>query len=131
MTEVEILYMVALVVAVVGLLSTWLVTRFTKPPQGRMLSDDRMPDFYSTPADFSRCRNLVKAGPTPCWHPHCDCMTVDYAEPRPPLDSDEVLSRHIKMQKRFERPRLGADEILRRHLRNPKGNTPRVPRIKD
>jgi hypothetical protein len=53
------------------------------------------PEFFTTPKDWSRCRNLVKDGPTPCWHPHCDCMTTDYAEPRPPLGHDEILRRHL------------------------------------
>jgi hypothetical protein len=34
----------------------------------------RFPDFYTTPADWSKCKNLQEDGPTPCWHPHCDCQ---------------------------------------------------------
>jgi hypothetical protein len=32
------------------------------------------PDFYTTPADWSQCKNLNLEGATPCWHPHCDCQ---------------------------------------------------------
>lgn len=32
------------------------------------------PDFYTTPADWSACKNLNLEGATPCWHPHCDCQ---------------------------------------------------------
>jgi hypothetical protein len=34
------------------------------------------PDFYTTPADWSQCKNLNLEGATPCWHPHCDCQPV-------------------------------------------------------
>jgi hypothetical protein len=34
------------------------------------------PDFYTTPADWSKCKNLRTDSEfaTPCWHPHCDCQ---------------------------------------------------------
>lgn len=95
--------------AFVCCLGMYLVTRWTKPPQPKACACGRttwhglcnpkacprLPDFYTTPKDWSRCRNLVKDGPTPCWHPHCDCMTTDYAEPRPRLGHDEILRRHL------------------------------------
>lgn len=32
------------------------------------------PTYYTTPAVPAKCRNFNPSGPTPCWHPHCDCQ---------------------------------------------------------
>lgn len=32
------------------------------------------PTFYTTPAVPAKCKNFNPSGPTPCWHPHCDCQ---------------------------------------------------------
>jgi hypothetical protein len=32
-------------------------------------------DFrFTTPPDISRCIMLREDGPTPCWHPYCNCF---------------------------------------------------------
>lgn len=46
---------------------------FTAEDCKRLTGTDR-PAYYTTPADWRACKNLNLAGPTPCWHPHCDCM---------------------------------------------------------
>lgn len=33
------------------------------------------PTFYTTPPNTEGCRNFNPVGPTPCWHPHCDCFS--------------------------------------------------------
>jgi hypothetical protein len=95
------LFWIALTFAVACCVAMYLITRWTRPP---------MPTYFTTPPDISRCRNLQADGPTPCWHPHCDCMTDPYAE--------IAAGIREKMRNRFEapRPRLGADEVLRRHI---------------
>lgn len=35
---------------------------------------------FTTPPDKSKCKNLRRDGPTPCHHPHCDCMKIDTLE---------------------------------------------------
>jgi hypothetical protein len=42
-----------------------------QPP--RRTADD-WPTYYTTPADWTKCKNYQTDGPTPCWHPHCDCQ---------------------------------------------------------
>jgi hypothetical protein len=37
---------------------------------------NRKPDYYLTPPHWSGCKNFNKTGPTPCWHPHCDCFAL-------------------------------------------------------
>jgi hypothetical protein len=32
------------------------------------------PTYYTTPPDFKQCMNYREHGPTPCWHPHCNCF---------------------------------------------------------
>jgi len=112
MTAHEILFAVAFGIGVLGLALMYAITRWSRPPIGPASLDPYAevaeeirrqqrewaagPSYYTTPKDFSKCRNLVKDGPTPCWHPHCDCMTTDYAEPRPRLGHDEVLRRHLR-----------------------------------
>jgi hypothetical protein len=44
------------------------------------------PNFYTTPADWSKCKNLNLNGATPCWHPHCDCQ----AEPLRKMIQEDV-----------------------------------------
>lgn len=87
------LFWLAFAFALACCVGMWLVCHYTRPP--RRFINDWPPGYYTTPKDWSRCRNLNKSGPTACWHPHCDCMTTDYAEPRPRLGADEVLRRHL------------------------------------
>ncbi|MCK1543341.1 hypothetical protein IVB12_15605 [Bradyrhizobium sp. 179] len=47
------------------------------------------PDFYTTPADWSKCKNLNLEGATPCWHPHCDCQPTQ--EKSTAFDFDKFL----------------------------------------
>lgn len=46
---------------------------FTAEDCKRLTGTDT-PDYYTTPPDWRLCKNLNPTGPTPCWHPHCDCM---------------------------------------------------------
>lgn len=36
------------------------------------------PEFYTTPPDKKQCKNYRTDGPTPCWHPHCDCFEAKW-----------------------------------------------------
>lgn len=42
---------------------------------------------YQTPEDWRLCKNFVTDGPTPCWHPHCDCFN----EPKHWREYDEFM----------------------------------------
>ncbi|ARQ95317.1 hypothetical protein [Bradyrhizobium phage BDU-MI-1] len=46
---------------------------FTAEDCKRLTGTDT-PTYYTTPADWKKCKNLRDDGPTPCWHPHCDCQ---------------------------------------------------------
>lgn len=45
---------------------------FTAADCKRLTGTDQ-PTYYTTPSDWAKCKNLNLNGPTPCWHPHCDC----------------------------------------------------------
>jgi hypothetical protein len=50
---------------------------FWETLEERHIDDPDYPTFYTTPADWRRCENFNPDGPTPCWHPHCDCFKSD------------------------------------------------------
>ena len=55
---------------------------------------------YTTPADLKRCANYQADGPTPCWHPRCDCMNdVDV----PGYSIDPADGSHYRREPRSDR----------------------------
>lgn len=54
--------------------------------ENRRLHAGPPPTYYTTPPDFKNCMNYQEHGPTPCWHPHCNCFETrrDWARDWPP-----------------------------------------------
>lgn len=40
-----------------------------------------LPSYFTTPPDVKKCKRYRTDGPTPCWHPHCDCFKPDWSKP--------------------------------------------------
>lgn len=51
--------------------------------ENRRLHAGPPPTYYTTPPDFTKCMNYQEHGPTPCWHPHCNCFKFAAKYPDP------------------------------------------------